>query len=354
MPALPPRRSDVGDVEDAARAGDDRRQPLREDRIGLRGPWRSICAPAVSRSSRPCATASASSRRLDRRGVGGVDPDERARRRRGARSASAPHASMARMVSTSAASRSWRASISARASRSPVRSRKRATAEPPTVRPRTSISRPTCRGDGHAVKGSPRSRRRAIGASSRPADSGCSHVPKARKAARSAGAPAASEQAPATSGGSPGAPQATSRWSSSSTSASARSAVDLEVGDLMAERLVLGLGAIAGADQRDGAQHRESDRADEDGIEHQLDGVDLPREERKAEYRLGGPRRGYHQRTGGRAAGGSETGANRDRSPAMLSHAPSPLSPSAPRARGICRNAAITGSRHQAPRITPM
>ena len=61
MPPLPLGRGDVDDVEDAALAGDDRRQALDEDRVGCGGRRRSMPRPALSSSSRPRASASASS-----------------------------------------------------------------------------------------------------------------------------------------------------------------------------------------------------------------------------------------------------------------------------------------------------
>ena len=127
----------------------------------------------------------------------------------------------------------------------------------------------------------------------------------------------------------------------------------LEVGDLVAERLVFDFDPVARADERDRAEHREGDRADEDGVEHQLDGVDLTRKESGAEDRLVGQRNAGRQRGRRRAAGRAETGANRDRSPAMLSHAPGPLSPSAPEKLEGFDNA-TTGRPSHAPRIAPM
>ena len=47
-----------------------------------------------------------------------------------------------------------------------------------------------------------------------------------------------------------------------------------QVGDAVAELGILQLGAVAGAHQRDGADHGEADRTDEDGEEKDLPGID--------------------------------------------------------------------------------
>ena len=122
------------------------------------------------------------------------------------------------------------------------------------------------------VKGSPRSRMRAMRSSSWPAESAASHVPKARKSPRSAGAPVAAGRLPATSGASPG---TRPRHQPLVFLVDQRlGAVErrLELADLGGERRVLAFGAEARAIERHDAEHGEEDRAD-----HRDQGDDLRR-----------------------------------------------------------------------------
>ena len=227
------------------------------------------------------------------------------------------------MASTSASSSSWWASISARARRSPVRSRKRATARPPTVRPLTSRSRPALVASVKP-KGSPRSRSLSTARSRRPADSGLSQVPKARKAARSAGAPEEPESLPATSAGSrrrtPGDHPLVLVVDERLGAVSG----GLGVGKLELERDVLGLGTIARPDQRDRRDDGEGDRADQGAEEDDLSRAQFADEQGGCPFgSRGGQRSAQPSRENSEAA----IDPNRDRLPAMPSHATGPLPP---------------------------
>ena len=126
----------------------------------LRGRWRSSAAPAyreVRDRARPLRRRRWPRRRRHRR----RSPRRARRCHRGARSASALPPSIARVVSTSAASRSWLASISARASRSPVEVAK-AGDRRPADRAAADLDQAARLLVTTSLKGSPRSRRRAI------------------------------------------------------------------------------------------------------------------------------------------------------------------------------------------------
>ena len=96
--AGPARR--VDHVEDAALAGDDRRQTAG---VGRRRRARCAARRAPSRSSNSSsrATASVASSRFDRARIGGIDEDQPAVRDRAPRPAPAAHRAAPRMVSTS-------------------------------------------------------------------------------------------------------------------------------------------------------------------------------------------------------------------------------------------------------------
>ncbi len=180
------------------------------------------------------------------------------------------------MVSTSAASRSWRASISARARRSPVRSRKRATADAAHgAAANLDQAAPDRRHNQYENARLFRAGAQ-IAISSRRDEFGVQ--PASRKRGRRGdrrGRRRRAGSAPATSGASSSAFHATRRWSSSLTSASARSAADCRSATRKPQARVVGLDAVARAHELDGGEDGEGDGAEQRRHENDLTDVDV-------------------------------------------------------------------------------
>ena len=214
--------------------------------------------PALSSSSRPRASTSASFSASTACGIGRVDPErapllvaEPDRHRRGGEH-------RAHRLDLGREQLVARLELGAR-QRSPVRSRKRTSAGR-ADRAAAGLDQAAGRGGDGQGEGlaalAERVRRRGRAGRPIPAAARCRRrgrrrgrpARRSRRAARRRRAALARR-----------ASQATRRWSSSSSAISALGG-GLEAGDARAERVVLGLGAVAGADQRDGADDARSRR----------------------------------------------------------------------------------------------
>ncbi len=154
----------------------------------------------VPRNSLPSRTAASGVGRLDGRGIGAVDPFQPAVRGRASRTACPARRSGRAWLSWSAASR-WFSSFSRACTRCALRQRQEAHDDMGGALAALHFQRrAVLRLDRRGRRRSPFSRSAATACSSAAAERGISQRPKARKAARSSGAPLSAGSVPISSG----------------------------------------------------------------------------------------------------------------------------------------------------------